>query len=142
MGKFIHGQRRTRLYSIWTDMKTRCYNTKRAKYARYGGRGIKVCAEWLNNFQVFHDWAMANGYSDNLTIDRINNDGDYSPENCRWTDTVTQSNNRRCNIMVTRNGETHTLAEWARIKELPYKTLLMRYRRHGDTENLFMELKK
>lgn len=131
MGKFIHGQRHTRLYSIWTDMKSRCCNAKRAKYARYGGRGIKVCAEWLNDFQAFYDWAMANGYSDDLTIDRINNDGDYSPENCRWITMKEQASNKSTNHLITHDRQTFTIAEWARRTGIPREVLKDRICRYG-----------
>ena len=94
-----HGKRKTRLYGVWSDMKTRCYNPKTHNYQRYGGRGITVCDEWLNDFQAFYDWAMANGYDENApymkcTIDRIDNDKGYSPDNCRWVDVATQNKNK------------------------------------------------
>ena len=110
-----HGHSRSKLYAIHQSMKARCYNPNNKQYKDYGDRGIKVCDEWLNNFEVFYKWAMANGYEEHLTVDRIDNNGNYCPENCRWTTMKQQSNNRRNNNYITYNGETHTLSEWARI---------------------------
>lgn len=90
----IHGMTRKRPYRIWQNMKTRCLNPKYKQWENYGGRGITICDEWKDNFQAFYDWAIANGYADNLTIDRINNDGNYCPENCRWTTMAEQNKNR------------------------------------------------
>ena len=90
-----HGLRNTRLYKIWTNMKNRTLNPKYKKYEDYGGRGIAICEEWKNDFMSFHDWAMSNGYSDELSIDRIDNDGGYSPDNCRWTTQTIQNRNQR-----------------------------------------------
>ena len=90
-----HGLKYTRLYSIWTDIKKRTLNPKNKSYKDYGGRGIAICEEWKNDFMSFHDWAMSNGYSDELSIDRIDNDGNYEPNNCRWTTSIIQNRNKR-----------------------------------------------
>jgi hypothetical protein len=98
-----HGKSNTRLYHIWVGMKSRCLNPHNIKYNIYGGRGIKVCSDWLNSFEEFCDWAMANGYADNLTIDRIDGNGNYEPSNCRWSTLSEQNKNR--NKWHWRKGE-------------------------------------
>ena len=117
-------------------MKGRCYNPTDHKYYRYGARGIKICDEWLNNPKTFFDWALANGYKEGLTIDRINNDGDYCPENCRWTDDFVQANNKSNNKYYEYNGEKKTAGEWARELGLTYSAVKSRIAR-GSFERLF-----
>lgn len=121
----------TRLYHIWMGMKMRCYNIHNARYHRYGGRGISVCDEWKNDFDAFYDWAMSNGYADNLTIDRINNDGNYCPENCRWATAKEQCRNRSSNSNITIGNSTRTVTEWCEIFELDRAEITSRYNRNG-----------
>ena len=118
MGAKKHGCTETRLYRIWRNMKTRCNCVTDSHYPRWGGRGIKVCSGWNNSFIEFQKWALANGYQDNLTIDRIDNNKGYCPENCRWTTLKEQSRNTRNNHYLTFNGETHCINEWAEITGL------------------------
>ena len=110
-----HNGRYTRLYNIWSKMKQRCYDKNHTYYNRYGGRGIVVCDEWKNDFTTFRKWAYENGYTDNLTIDRVNNNGNYEPTNCRWITLQDQCNNRSTTRLLTFNNQTHSIAEWARI---------------------------
>ena len=121
-----HGMSDTRLYRIYKHMRNRCYNPNDIRYDRYGGRGITLADEW-QNFENFAKWSYDNGYSDDLSIDRIDLDGDYSPDNCRWANKYEQANNKSNNQNHTFNGETHTIAEWARIVDMPYKKLWKRF---------------
>lgn len=113
-----HNLSHTRIYSILKGMKGRCLNPKNKDYAKYGGRGIKICDEWLdpkNGVLNFFNWAKANGYADNLSIDRINVNGNYSPNNCRWASIKEQSNNTRFNHFLTYKGETKTIKQWSEL---------------------------
>ena len=115
---YKHGLKNTRLYRIWLQIKNRCFNSNTNRYRDYGARGITVCDEWRNDFKAFYDWAMNNGYSDELTIDRIDNDGNYEPSNCRWVSVKVQNRNTRSNRLITYKGETHCVADWADITGL------------------------
>ena len=137
-GKTTHGKHDTRLYCIYYNMKQRCYNSKTKWFKNYGGRGITICQEWLDDFMNFYNWAIDNGYKDNLTIDRIDVNGNYCPENCRWVDKITQANNTRNNRYETYNGETHTIAEWAIILGINSSTLRNRLTRHSFIEAINM----
>ncbi len=108
--RLTHGGAGTRLFGIWTALRQRCGNKNASNYKYYGGRGIAVCKEW-SAFVAFRDWALANGYKEDLSIDRINNDGNYEPENCRWATAKQQQRNGRHNDHITINGRTRTLAE-------------------------------
>ena len=125
------------LHNIWQHIKKRCYNKNTPQYDDYGGRGIKICDEWLNDFKAFYDWAIDNGYKKGLSIDRINNNGNYEPNNCRWATRKEQNNNTRRNFYITYNNETHTLAEWAEIKNINSKTLWQRFKRNWSVERAF-----
>ena len=120
---------KTRLYRIWEGMKQRCYNTNRPAYRIYGGRGITVCDEWKNSFQAFYKWSMSNGYRDDLSIDRIDNDKGYSPENCRWATRKEQQNNCSNTIKVEINGTQKSLRQWAEETGIYFNTLYKRYRK-------------
>ena len=95
-------------------MKKRCYNPNYSQFELYGGRGISMCNEWKENFLSFYNWSMANGYNDKLSIDRIDFNGNYEPNNCKWSTNIEQANNKRNNHFITYNNETHTIAEWER----------------------------
>ena len=107
-----HGLSNTRIFNIWNNMQQRCYNPNNPRFSYYGARGITICDEWKNDFKSFYDWSMENGYQDNLTIDRIDVNGDYEPSNCRWCTMEQQSNNRRNNHYITYNNKKQTLTEW------------------------------
>ena len=121
-----HGQTYSKLYGIWCSIKSRCYNPNTKPYQNYGGRGITMCDEWKNSFESFSEWAVHNGYGDGLSIDRVDNDGNYCPDNCRWVDGVAQANNRRTNRLLTYNGQTMNITQWAKQLGISPKTLFTR----------------
>ena len=110
--KRTHNKSKTKLYKVWHSMKMRCYEPSLNNYHNYGGRGIIVCEQWLEDFMNFYKWAINNGYKNGLSIDRINVDGNYGPSNCRWVTNKAQNNNKRNNRLITAFGETHTASEW------------------------------
>lgn len=144
LGNYKHGDNDTRLYRIWKGMRARCNCSSNHKYPRYGGRGITICQDW-NDFLVFKDWAIRSGYDDTLSIDRIDNDGNYEPNNCRWATSKEQSNNRGYRVdttIITKDGETHSLIEWSEILGIKYKTLIERKRRGYTVEDLLQPVNK
>lgn len=135
-----NNESRERLHNIWYLMKHRCEYEKSKAYANYGGRGISVCKEWDDDstgYFAFKEWAVNNGYRDDLTIDRIDTNGDYSPENCRWADVFIQANNKRSNVLLTYNGETRTAAQWADKLGVNYDAFINRVYLGWDTERIF-----
>ena len=120
-----HGMTRTPLYNSWRGMKERCEKPNHQEYHRYGGRGISFCPEW-SDFNTFKEWALSNGYRKGLMIDRIDNNGNYSPDNCKWSDWLEQANNKINNHFIDYNGQIKTLAEWARFFNMPYSMLRSR----------------
>lgn len=139
-----HGGRNERLYSVWQGIKERCFNKNNRNYAQYGGRGISMCKEW-EDYSVFRAWAIENGYDKDApyskcTLDRIDNNLGYNPENCRWVTSMEQCNNRSSNHLVTFNGEKHTISEWARITGIRKDTLRRRIMCYGwDIERALTE---
>ena len=137
-----HGESKTRLFSIWVNMRRRCEDPKVESYKNYGQRGITVCPEWKNSFITFRDWAYANGYSDDLSIDRINNDKGYSPDNCRWATVTEQTNNRRNVKQITFNGETHNIREWSDLTGISHEIIYGRLKDGWSIERALTEKPK
>lgn len=123
-----HGLSSSRLYGIWENMKSRCYNPSFINYYNYGGKGVKVCEEWFS-FETFAKWALEHGYTDKLTIDRIDGNSNYCPENCRWATPREQSRNTSRNHYITIEGETKLLCDWAKLSGLHHVTILNRIKR-------------
>lgn len=124
-----HGMSNTRLYNIWRKMKNRCSAKTGHYYKYYGAKGITVCDEWKNDFLSFYNWAIAHGYSDDLTIDRIDGNGNYCPENCRWATSLQQGRNKSNNHLITYQGKTQTISQWAKELNINWYTLFHRLSR-------------
>lgn len=140
-----HHLRNTRLYGVWANIKQRCYNPKNSHYKSYGGRGIKMCDEWKNDFLSFYKWSIANGYNENAdymkcTIDRIDNNGNYESNNCRWISMKKQSLNTSRNHYLELNGVRHTVYEWSKITGIKLSTILNRINKyHWSSERALTE---
>lgn len=130
---------RTRLYVIWDNMKQRCCNPHKSQYKNYGARGITVCDEWRKSFHSFRDWAMKNGYTDNLTIDRLDPNSNYCPENCRWITNKEQQRNKRNNVYLTCNGVTQLMQDWANQTGLSPSRINLRIKAGWSVERALTE---
>lgn len=137
-----HGKSKSKIYKVYTSMLRRCYQEKNKSYHNYGGRGISVCSEWKgeHGFENFYSWALKHGYQEidsmRCTLDRIDYNGNYTPKNCRWVDMTVQNNNRRDNHLISYKGQTHTIAQWARILDVNVHTLQSRIARGWTDEEI------
>ena len=134
---FKHGFCGTRLHKIWWNIQDRCYNPKVPNYYLYGGRGVKMCQEWLDDFLDFRNWAMANGYDDTLTIDRIDVNGNYEPSNCRWITYKAQNRNKRTNRIIKYDNKEMCLSDWAKELNVDRKTLSDRLKKGWSIQKAF-----
>lgn len=132
-----HNKSNTKLHLVWITMRQRCNNDKSQRFELYGGRGIKVCREWDEDFMSFYRWSLSNGYKEGLSIDRIDNNGDYEPDNCRWVDQKEQNNNTRRTNFITYKGKTQSLKQWSEELNLNYSTLRSRLRIGWSVEESF-----
>ena len=140
-GKFApkHGAKHTKLYNVWCAMKERCNNSHNKSFARYGGRGIMICEEWANSFEVFSKWANDNGYKEGLTIDRKDVNGNYEPNNCRWITTAEQNRNYSRNHLITYQGETKCLSDWASYFGINRSTIMYRINQGKPLDEVFLK---
>lgn len=128
-----HGNSKSKLYSVWHGMKNRCHNTNASDYADYGGRGITVCPEWRGSFESFQKWALSNGFKPDLTIERVDTNKGYSPDNCTWATSKEQARNRRSSQWHTINGETKLFSEWCEEYGISRSTVYNRMKRNNLT---------
>lgn len=124
-----HNMSYTKLYKVWQGMKTRCYDKNFMYYYNYGGRGITICDEWKNDFSKFYEWTINNGYEEGLTIDRINVNGNYEPNNCRWITKREQNNNMNKTIFIEYNGKRQTISQWSKELNISRVALYERIKR-------------
>lgn len=136
-GNLKHGFSATKLGYIYCNIKNRCFNVKCKEYKFYGGRGIKLCSEWLKDAKKFYEWATNNGYKEGLTIDRIDVNGNYEPNNCRWISRKEQNKNRRTNILITYNNETYILNDWSKRTGIDSRTIKSRIKKFGICDKVF-----
>lgn len=134
-----HGLSKTRIYKCYHDMKARCYRKSRNDYKWYGGKGIKVCKEWLSDFVIFYNWAINNNYRDNLTLDRKNTNGNYEPNNCQWI-TISEQQCKRsdCNF-IEFNGNIYSMKQLSKTVNIPYNTLKAKYNKLNHNHTKFIE---
>lgn len=140
-GSTTHGKKHTKLYGVWIKMKSRCKKPNDPMYKYYGNKGISVHDVW-NDFENFYSWSIENGYSEGLSIDRIDSNGDYEPNNCRWADIKTQNNNKSNNVIIELNGIRKTLAEWSEYFGINYKLVKDRYHKGKQGFELFVSKQK
>lgn len=142
---YKHGYKKTKLYREIDGMKKRCYNTNYKGHEKYKDKKITICDEWLdkdNGVKNFCEWALSHGYKEGLSLDRIDNSKGYSPENCRWGNSLSQANNRDTNVRVEINGEEHTIAEWERIKGYTKGTVNNRLKYGSSLEEAILGTKE
>lgn len=136
-----HGDFGTKLYGVWAGIKRRCQNPNTKYYADYGGRGIRVCEDW-QNYEPFKEWALSQGYHEGMSIERIDVDGDYSPENCKWIPLSEQNRNKRLTVYIEYQGKRYTVKEVAAITGLKERTIRARYERGWSSEQIFSTTSK
>lgn len=134
-----HGLSRSKIYHVYHSVKNRCFKKTNKHYKDYGARGIIMCDEWKTSFETFYNWATSNGYKEGLTLERMDVNGNYDPENCTWITQSEQCNNKRTTLYATINGETKTLKEWSEISGITYNTLFFRKEKYKWSDERLLE---